>query len=90
MDDWRPFVGDNLCGLFSHGAIRTASSQLFVELTERWHLSAASHLLGVTNSVRRCAGRNEELSTPSSCASRFRAGAFGFFDLSQSGERPDR
>jgi hypothetical protein len=44
MDDRRPLVGDDLCGLFSHEASPPESdsdgvlSELFVEPTERWHL----------------------------------------------------
>ena len=58
MDDWRPFVGDDLCGRFSH----VAYSDGVLATLRGTHGKLASlsrvHLLGVTNSVRGCAGRN--------------------------------
>ena len=64
MDDRRPLVGDDLCGLFSQeafpaGKIATASCPNSSSNERSVGISATSHLLGVTHTVRRCAGRNE-------------------------------
>ncbi len=67
MDDRRPLVGDDLRGLFSQlrlprqKVIATASCPNSSSNPWIVGISAASNLLGVTNSVRRCAGRNEDM-----------------------------
>ena len=58
--------GGDLCGLFSHeafpaGKIATASCPNSSSNQRSVGISATSRLLGVTHTVRRCAGRNEDM-----------------------------